>query len=439
MTTGVAALVGLAALAIAGVAAYGERVVSRDARTDRVTVVYWEKWTGAEAEEMRKVVNAFNASQERIFVRYLSISGVDQKTMLATSGGNPPDVAGIWDNNVFQFADLGALTDLTSRANAAGLRRDNYIPAYYDALSQGGKLWALPSTPASIALYVRTDLVPKEFATPETFPKTLEGMDALSDRITKRDRGGHLLLAGFLPSEPGWWNASWGPLFGGRLVKDGEPTLDSPEARRAFAWVGGYAKRYGAQAIQSYQSGFGNFSSPQDPFMEGKVAMELNGPWKASYIQTSKPDTPWFAVPFPYPEDRPDLADHAWLGQDVLVIPRGAHHPDEAWEFIRFVQRQDVMEGLCIGHGKNSPLNRVSEDFYRRHPNKAIRLFDRLARSKGALFPPRTGMYPQISSELTNAFSEVNTGAKGPNEALGAAQQRIEGLWKTYRTQVKGG
>ena len=74
-------MVGLVVVVVA-VAAYGEKVVSRSDRKDRVTVVYWEKWTGAEADEMRKTVNAFNDSQDKIFVKYLSISGVDQKTLL---------------------------------------------------------------------------------------------------------------------------------------------------------------------------------------------------------------------------------------------------------------------------------------------------------------------------------------------------------------------
>ncbi|RYF32274.1 MAG: extracellular solute-binding protein, partial [Cytophagaceae bacterium] len=178
--------------------------------------------------------------------------------------------------------------------------------------------------------------------------------------------------------------------------------------------------------MQSFQSGLGNFSSPQDPFMEGKVATEMNGTWKPSYIQVQRPETPWFAVPFPYPKDRTDLADHSPLSQDVLVIPRGAHHADEAWEFIRYVQRQDVMEGLCIGQGKNSPLNNVSEAFYRRHPNRAIRLFDRLARSPQAIYGPRTGFWPQMSSEINNAFQEVNTGVKAPEQALHDAQKRGE-------------
>ncbi len=426
-----------AVAALAGVALYGEHIVSRSARRDRVTIVYWEKWTGHEADEMRKVVDAFNRSQDQIFVKYLSISGVDQKTMLATSGGNPPDVAGIWQQQVFQFADLNALTDLTDLAQKAGLSRAYYIPAYYDALSRDGKLWALPSTPASVALYVRPDLVPKQFATPETFPKTMEGLDALSDRVTKKDGSGHIQVAGFLPSEPGWWTDSWGPMFGGSLFKkDGSPAVDTPECERAFIWAGGYVKRYGSQAVQSFQSGLGTFSSPQDPFMDGKVATEMNGTWKASYIQDQKPGTPWFAVPFPYPADRRDLAFHCPLSGDVLVVPRGAHHVAEAWEFIRYVQRQDVMEGLCIGHGKNSPLNKVSEDFYRRHPNKAIRLFDRLARSPLAIYPPRTGFWPQMSTEISNAFQEVNTGVKTPKQALHDAQVRVDGLWRTYREQV---
>jgi len=422
---------------IACLAAYsGDRIVSRSDRTDRVTVIYWEKWTGSEGEEMQKVVKAFNRSQDKIFVKYLSISGIDQKTILATAGGNPPDIAGIWESQVFQFADANALTDLSEPAARAGLSRDYYIPNYYDSLSNNGKLWALPCTPASVALYVRSDLVPPEVSTPETFPKTIEAMDALAFKISKVRKDGSLEFAGFLPSNPGWWNWSWGSLFGGDVFKDGSPHVDSKEANRALEWVASYAKKFGASSVQNFQSGFGNFSSPQDPFMEGKVAFELNGTWKANYIKIYQPNIKWFAVPFPYPSDRPELAGHSILAQDVLVIPRGAKHPSEAFEFIKFVQGQEVMEGLCSSHGKNSPLAKVSDKFFATHPNKAIRLFDKLARSKQALFPPRTGFFIQLSGELNNSFQEVNSGSKSPNASLKDAQNRIDGLWATYQQQV---
>jgi ABC-type glycerol-3-phosphate transport system substrate-binding protein len=418
----------------------GNSAVTRQARPDRITVTYWEKWTGDEAKEMRKVVDAFNRSQDKIYVQYLSISGVDTKTMLATAGGNPPDVAGIWLDQLCEFSDAKALTDLSQMAKESGLGPDYYIKGYWDPLNYRGGLWALPSTPASVALHVRTDLVPADVATPETFPKTLDGLDRLTEKISRRKKNGDLTMAGFLPSDPGWWNWSWGMYFGGTLVDGDKLTIDSPENIRAFKWIKKYADMFGAKEVQSFQSGFANFASPQDPFMLGKVATEINGTWKGSYIHVFKPGIPWFAVPFPYPDDRPDLEGHTNLSQDVLTIPRGAKHVKEAFEFIRFVQRQDVMEGLCEGHGKNSPLRNVSDKFFdsfvSSNRNKYIRLFDKLARSPKAFSPPQIGILPQLQNEMNVAFQEVSTEEKSPEQALHDAQQRVTVMWDTYKSQV---
>lgn len=416
----------------------GEGAVSRQADSSRVTVIYWEKWTGAEADEMQKVVKAFNESQNRILVRYLSISGVDSKTMLATAGGDPPDVAGIWQEQVCQFADAHALTDLTEMAKASGLDENYYIKGYWEPLFYRNKLWAVPSTPASIALHVRPDLVPEDVNSAEKFPTTLEGLDKFSERVTVKNKDGSIKFAGFFPSWPGWWNWSWPQLFGGRLFDGKKLTIDSREAERAFEWIESYSQKYGLKESQSFQSGFGNFASPQDPFMEGKEATEMNGVWKGKYIEVYRPGLKWFAVPFPYPADRPDLKDHAILSQDVLTIPRGCKHPKEAFEFLRFVQRQDVMEGLCIGHGKNSPLAKVSEHFFEAHPNHYIRLFDKLARSPAAFYPDKIGIMPQIRAEMDAVFQSVTTGQEKPKQALAEAQTRLDRLWALYQDQVLG-
>ncbi|RYG85944.1 extracellular solute-binding protein, partial [bacterium] len=247
---------------------------------------------------------------------------------------------------------------------------------------------------------------------------------------------GGLKVAGFLPGSPGWWPWAWADFFGGDVFKDGKLAVDSPENVRAFEWIARYAKEFGSKEVQSFQSGFGGFSSPQDPFLSGKTATEFNGTWKANYVNVYKPGLKWFAVPFPYPEGRPDLANRTILNQDVFMIPRGAKHTKEAFEFIRYVQRQDVMERLCSAQGKNSPLARVSPAFFAHHPNHEIRLFDRLARSPGAFSQPQVGIFPQINTELSVAFEEVNTGAKTPKQALHDAQNRLQTVWDTYRTQV---
>ena len=94
------------------------------------------------------------------------------------------------------------------------------------------------------------------------------------------------------------------------------------------------------------------------------------------------------------------------------------------------------MERLCKSHGKNSPLAKVSEEFFNTHPNKFIRLFDQLARSPKAFSAPQIGIYPQISAEMTVAFQEVNNLQKTPKQALDDAQARLDKLWITYKSQV---
>ena len=62
------------------------------ANDGKIHVTYWEKWVSFEGVAMQQVVDAFNRSQDRIVVDYYPVSQVDQKTLVATAGGDPPDV-----------------------------------------------------------------------------------------------------------------------------------------------------------------------------------------------------------------------------------------------------------------------------------------------------------------------------------------------------------
>src|SRR3954447_15313500 len=78
---------------------------------DGVTVVqYWEKWQGAEADAMRAVVSDFNdtvGKEKKIYVQYISLANVQYKTLAATAGGVPPDIAGLWPAQVIQYSLRG--------------------------------------------------------------------------------------------------------------------------------------------------------------------------------------------------------------------------------------------------------------------------------------------------------------------------------------------
>ncbi|HWD40218.1 MAG TPA: ABC transporter substrate-binding protein [Fimbriimonas sp.] len=411
---------------ILGSVIWSERIVIHNPPPGRVHVVYWEKWTDFEADAMRDVVDAFNASQDKIYVDYLSISGIENKTLMAVSGGDPPDVAGLYGQNVAQYADDDAILVLDDFCKQKGISADRYIPAFFKIGYYRNHIYSLPSAPASVALHYNKDMLAAAgIAEP---PKTYEELDEDCDKLIKRDpRTNHIIQQGFMPAEPGWWNFAWGYWFGGKLWNGKDKiTANSPENIRAFEWIQSFSKKYGTSEMQSFRGGFGAFNSPQNAFLDGQVAMEQQGVWMSNFISKHAPHLKWGAVPMPYPKDRPDLANLTVADEDVLVIPRGAKHPKEAFEFINFVESQKGMTILCLGQRKNSPLKEMPPEFYSKHPNPFIKLFSDLPKGPKTFSTPQMGIWPEYMAALSTAFDEVNLMQKTPKEALDDVQARMQ-------------
>ena len=421
----------LAALVVLGAFVASEWVVRPKHDDGKIHVTYWEKWTGIEFEAIKAVVDDFNASQDRIHVDLLSVSGIHNKTLMATAAGVPPDVAGLFGPNVAQYFHDRAVIPLDDLCKEAGIEREDYIPIYWDICTFEGTLYALPTTPASTALHYNTRLF--ERAGLKRAPETIEELDVYAQRLTEFDEDGDFTVAGFVHSEPGWWNWGWGFVFGGELWDgEGKITCDSPENVRAFTWLQEYAKKYGTGRIQNFKSGFGGFATAQNAFMSEKVAMVLQGGWMGNFIAKYNPDLQWAAAPFPYPSDRPDLKGRTFADLDILVIPRGAKHPREAFEFIKYVQTQQAMEKLCLLQTKHSPLATSSPEFYAKHPNPYIRLFTEMPKADSVVSPPKIAIWPEYSAELRNAFDLVYIELKDPKTVLTNVRKRMQPALDRY-------
>jgi multiple sugar transport system substrate-binding protein len=386
-----------------------------------------------ERDAMAAIVDDFNRSQSRIFVDYITVSAVNQKTLVATAGGNPPDLAGVWAQDVVDFADKEALVPLDELARGTPVSKERFLPLYWDMGVVDSKLFGVVSAPAISSLHWNKRLFREAGLDPERPPRTLAELDEYAKRLTKFENG-RITQIGFLQSEPPWWSFFWGYFFGGKLWDGGEKiTLLTPENLRAYEWVQGYAKFYGVGALQSLTAGFGNFASPQDPFMSGKLAMTLQGVWMSNYIDTYSPGLEWGAAPFPsLHEGDPPVT---FVDADMLVIPRGSAHPREAFEFIRFMVEQPNMEKFCLLQQKNSPLADVSEDFYQRHKNPYIRMFQRLASSPRAAGMPQLPVWNEYRIEMQTLFQKVWLVQTTPREALADTQARMQASWDRARAR----
>lgn len=373
---------------------------------------------------MKVLVDDFNRSQSRIEVEYIPTSSVSKKTLVATAGGEPPDLAGLVAQDVFDFAEKGALIALDDWARGTVVDAARYVPAYWDMGVARGRLYGVVSVPAVNALHWNKRLFRAAGLDPERPPRTIAELDGYAKRLT-RVEDGRIVQAGFLPSDPTWWAFFWPYFFHGRLW-DGEArvTLTEPENVQAFTWVQSYAKEHGVLALQNLSATFGNTASAQDPFLSEKLAMVLQGVWLANFVDAFAPNLDWGAAPFPSIDaDDPPVS---FVDADMLVIPRGAAHPREAFEFIRFLSERANTEKLCLLQRKNSPLMDVSASFFEKHKNPYIRMFQALPSSPGARGPLKMSVWPEYRTELHATFQKVWLARATPEQALAETNARMQ-------------
>jgi multiple sugar transport system substrate-binding protein len=420
-------------------------------------ITYWEKWTGFEGEAMDALIDDFNAKEVAhaktdpnyapIEVEKVTISKLEQKLLIAIAGGNPPDLAGNYSFCVASYADNGALTDLGPLLAKSGFDRSRYIEHYMRLGEYRGKTWALPLAPASTALLLNKRLFKEVGLDPDRAPTTIEELDGYAEKLTKWEvtlpsgekqiQSGYLpqvpaaqkrlLQVGFLPGEPAWFLYGWGAFFGGRWL-DGPDQVSAgdPANIRAFDWVASYSRKLGAGVIKRFRSGFGNSSSPQSAFLSGKVAMTLQGVWMHNYIDKYAPGLQWAAVPFPHPADQPELAGTTHAEADVLMIPKGSPHPEEAFAFMQYASTQAALEKLSLAQQKFTPLASVSDEFWQAHPHPYIRLFRELGMSKNAVAIPQTGIWNEYNRELGNAIDLIQNLKQPPAVALAGVQTKMQ-------------
>jgi len=381
----------------------------------RLELTYWEKWTGSERLALQKLVDRFNQSQDRLWVRLLSISDITSKAMVAIGGGDPPDLIGLFSYSVPVYAEARAILPLDSFAHLGPIDLDRYAPGIADLLTHEGRQWAGVNTCYTLGLYFNRAIFRNAGLDPDRPPRTTDELLELADQLTIRDASGRITQLGFSPNLPTWWPFIWPMLFDAPIYDPAHNrcTFDSPGCIAAYEWVQACADRLGPAATRAFAQEFvRSMHGPGDPFISGRAAMIVQGPWMANFIGQFNPALDFSAAPVPVAPSLPEPhLPRGMLEADVIMIPRGCPHPEAAYEFLRFMQQQHVQEALCAMHCKPSPFREVSARFKAGHPNRSIDVFDAIAKSPRVSILPQTSVWERFADESTSAFDAIWDGA----------------------------
>jgi multiple sugar transport system substrate-binding protein len=307
-----------------------------------VTIDFWAEYTGFEALGMNQALDRFNATHPNIRVVYTGQSDVDKKVIAAVLAGDPPEVAEVGNNQNFpqlvQGSTYTALNDLfKTKSFDFGVF---WEPWTERAVSIDGKIWGMPLTDWVLALVYNKDMFKDAGLDPENPPRTIADFNTAQKALTKKDAQGNITQTGlsFRTTFPGWFAPYYSYMFGATpetLYDAKNKKFLKPEALyQAWEWLQSFPKEYGAQALQKFVSGFGDWGTSAEPFLSGKMAMSLNGPWIAQHIQQYAPNMNWGVAPAFAVKSVADKGPFGWVGMDVMTIPKGAKNTSQAMDFM---------------------------------------------------------------------------------------------------------
>ncbi|HEY9645561.1 MAG TPA: ABC transporter substrate-binding protein, partial [Chroococcidiopsis sp.] len=318
-----------------------------------------------------------------------------------------------------QLVELDALRPLDDWFQSSPLR-EQLDPALLDSMRWENHIWSVPFGTNNVGIFYRPSLLKAAGIT--TPPKSWAELRQAAKALTKPDQQQHGML---LPLGKGEWTVfTWLPFMwsGG-----GELTSAAPSAAGKSVSL---ANPGAIAALQLWRDlvndGSVVLSQPErgyelDGFLAGKVAMQLTGPWTLGQLGATDVD---FAV-MPIPADVKQATSTG--GENLFIFKSTSAVEQAALTFVDYVLSEEFQTEWAIGTGY-LPVNLRSRQspaykaFIAQQP--AVQVF--LDQAKYGRSRPIFPGYNRISDNLGRAIEATLLGKSSPEEALTAAQQRLD-------------
>ena len=252
----------------------------------KVTLAYWNGFTGGDGPHMRAMVQAFNGQHDNIEVQMITMQWADyyQKVPAAVVSGKGPDVGIAHQDNLATLAARRTILPLDDVAGDLGLREDEFIPAIWKAGIYQDKRYGIPLDVHSLAMYWNKDLLGK--AQLDAPPENADGYEqGLSKLVT----------AGV--TTPFWMPSQWPAhlMFLSLLWQNGGAPYTDDGAKATFNSDAGVAAL--SWMVDQIKKGFSPrnvaLDTQYNAFKIGKNAVTWDGIWQINDLKTTAPKLRW--------------------------------------------------------------------------------------------------------------------------------------------------
>lgn len=396
---------------MAGLAACSSTTVP----AEKKHVLFWHVGSEEEAQILQRLAQEKFTPQTGIEVQCESMAWAEahSKYLTAMAGDVTPDVGSMGLTWGTEFGSKGQMVDLRKAfPDDLGALQAGTFPSIWEAVEYRGAVYSLPFDMTLQLLYYRKDLVP-------TPPATWDDLVATLKRLAPKKQGllmdwGSMDWIGFAPF---LWQAG-GDYYSADKTSS---NVDQPEAEKALSFYADLYRKYdvpkaGQGVAQGMRSGdfplgiSGNWlinSLPAD-------APELNGKWSIAPLMAG-----------------PSGKRTGFIGGRAMGIFERSGKKNEAWEFIKFLSREDVQQAIYVevakSHNIYMPPNMKAWDSL---PIEPVIKEVLVAQAHDAKAPPSVLGWNDSTRFVVEAIQKAVVRGEDPKkllaEAAKAMNERIE-------------
>lgn len=246
-----------------------------ETKGDPTELLFWSPFSGADGSFMKKIVENYNAAQDQYKVKFVIQPNGEYYKLLdvaLSTGKERPDLMIMHVDQIPTYVSKSQLQPLDDIATKAGINKTDYVEAPVQYSTIDSKWYGIPLDIHPLVMYYNKDLFEKAGITAP--PTNRAEFDADVEKLTDKSKGQYGYVVPTLwPQQFIFPTLVW--QNGGELWNGTDVAYNSPEAVEMVQWMRGMVDK-GISPGNVQQDGENTL------FLQGKNAIQFNGPWMKS-------------------------------------------------------------------------------------------------------------------------------------------------------------
>jgi multiple sugar transport system substrate-binding protein len=380
------------------------------------------QWWEPELPEgaLREIVDGFEEENPGVQVELLSgpYDSTKEQLFAGAAAGTMADVVGLDGAWVSDFADQGALADMSVLMEEAGYDDSNLATQ----IVLDGATYMIPVVNFVYPMFTNDDLlreagVSEPPATREEFLAAAQAVNELGDDVS----GWVLPLSMETPNGIQNDVMSWVWASGGSMLDEGQPALTSDEVASAVEFI---KQLWDADLIAP-----GSFTLTEqdkvEEFTNGRVGMMIDSLAHITLIQEQNPDLNFSISPLPAVEGYEGERGIPYASWGIGVA-ESSEHQAEAWALVEYLMSEEVNSQLATV-ANAFPGNTLSEPEFEEGDERFQQAFEIYQEG----YPANEFVGLPVAEELMRQFDEQLQLTLSDEQSIDEMLQNTQQQWET--------